>query len=68
MSDRRTFATKIHTIERHILEQERGFPQATGMLTNLLYDLALSAKMIASHTTRAGLADVLGATGEENVY
>ena len=43
MSDRRTFATKINTIERHILEQEREFPQATGMLTNLLYDLALSA-------------------------
>jgi fructose-1,6-bisphosphatase I len=68
MSDRRTFDTKINTIERHILEQEREFPLATGMLTNLLYDLALSAKMIASHTTRAGLADVLGETGEENVY
>jgi fructose-1,6-bisphosphatase I len=68
MSDRRTFTDKIVTIERYILEQQREFPGATGMLTNLLYDLALSAKMIASHTTRAGLADILGNTGTENVY
>ena len=33
----------------------------------LLYDMAISAKLIASHTTRAGLADILGSTGEENV-
>ncbi len=68
MSDRRTFSSKIVTIERYILEQQSDYPEATGALTNLLYDLALSAKMIASHTTRAGLAGILGDTGEENVY
>lgn len=68
MTNRRVFASKVVTIERVILEQQRNFPEATGTLTALLYDLALSAKMIASHTTRAGLADILGATGEENVY
>ncbi|MCL4859548.1 MAG: class 1 fructose-bisphosphatase [Caldilineaceae bacterium] len=68
MSDRRTFTNKITTIERYILDQQRDFPEATGMLTNLLYDLALSAKMIANSTTRAGLADILGETGEENAY
>jgi fructose-1,6-bisphosphatase I len=68
MSDRRTFTSKVITIERYILEQQRGFPEATGMLTSLLYDLALSAKMIATHTMRAGLADILGETGEENAY
>jgi fructose-1,6-bisphosphatase I len=68
MSDRRTFTSKVITIERYILEQQRDFPEATGMLTSLLYDLALSAKMIATHTMRAGLADILGATGEENAY
>lgn len=68
MSDRRTFTSQIFTIERYILEQQRDFPEATGMLTNLLYDLALSAKMIANSTTRAGLADILGETGEENSH
>jgi len=64
----RSFNNKITTIERYILEQQSGFPEATGALTNLLYDLALSAKIIASSTTRAGLAEILGSTGEENVH
>lgn len=57
----------IVTIERFILEQERDYPDATGTLTNVLYDMALAAKIISSHTTRAGLAQILGSTGEQNV-
>ncbi|HEY9075911.1 MAG TPA: class 1 fructose-bisphosphatase [Anaerolineaceae bacterium] len=57
----------IITIERHILEEQRNHPEATGILTSLLYDLALAGKYIASHTTRAGLAEILGATQETNV-
>jgi fructose-1,6-bisphosphatase I len=68
MSNRRVFHNKVVTMERYILDQQLDFPEATGTLTALLYDLALAAKMIASHTTRAGLADILGATGEENAY
>ena len=55
------------TIERHIIEAEREFPEATGAFSNILYDLAFSAKMIAREVRRAGLADVLGLTGEVNV-
>ena len=58
---------KITTIERHILEEQQSYPEATGVLTNLLYDLALSGKIIASRTTRAGLAEILGEAGETNV-
>jgi fructose-1,6-bisphosphatase I len=58
---------QIITIERFILEQQSSHPEATGVLTNLLYDLALAGKIIASHTTRAGLVEILGSTGEENV-
>jgi fructose-1,6-bisphosphatase I len=57
----------IITIERHILEEQTFHPGATGVLTNLLYDLALSGKVIASKTTRAGLAEILGRTQEVNV-
>ncbi len=61
------YAGKIITIERFILEQQKGYPQATGTLTNVLYDIALSAKIIATRTTRAGLIEILGSTGRENV-
>jgi fructose-1,6-bisphosphatase I len=57
----------IITIERHIIEAEREFPEATGAFSNILYDIAFSAKMIAREVRRAGLADVLGYTGEVNV-
>lgn len=62
------FTSKITTIERHILEEQRHYPQATGELTYLLYDIALAGKIIASHTNRAGLAEILGqASGEINI-
>ncbi len=57
----------IITIERHILEEQKAHPEATGVLTALLYDLALAGKYIASRTSRAGLMDILGATDNINV-
>ncbi len=59
--------TGIITIERHILMEQERFPDSSGALTNLLYDLALAGKLIGSRTTRAGLADILGSAGHENV-
>lgn len=64
----RSFTNQIITIERHIVEEQRDFPDATGALSGLLNDIALSAKIIASHTTRAGLAEILGSTDHENVH
>jgi len=58
---------QITTIERHILEQQSQHPGASGAFTNLLYDIALAAKLIARETTRAGLANILGRIGEINV-
>lgn len=58
---------QIITIERFILDQQSSHPEATGVLTNLMYDLALAGKIIASRITRAGLIEILGSTGEENV-
>lgn len=59
--------TGIITIERHILAEQRQHPEATGALTQLLYDIALAGKVISSRTTRAGLAEILGRTDEVNV-
>lgn len=60
-------ATSVVTIERFIIEQERQFPDATGSLSSILYDIALAAKMISSKVRRAGLVDILGAMDTENV-
>jgi fructose-1,6-bisphosphatase I len=60
-------ATSVVTIDRFIIEEERNHPEATGELSGILYDLALAAKMIANKVRSAGLADILGATENENV-
>lgn len=57
----------IITIERHIIEAERQHPEATGAFSSILYDIAFAAKMIGKEVRRAGLADILGYTGEVNV-
>ncbi len=59
--------TSVVTIDRYIIEQERKFPEATGDLSGILYDLALASKMIANKVRLAGLVDVLGAEGTDNV-
>jgi len=58
---------EIVTIERHILEQQRFFPEATGEFTYLLYDIALAAKIISREVNKAGLAEILGLAGAENI-
>jgi fructose-1,6-bisphosphatase I len=57
----------VTTIERFILDQEDKYPEATGELSNLLYDIALAAKIIASSIRRAGLVNILGSAGATNV-
>jgi len=49
------------------MEQERLYPEATGELSNLLYDLCLAAKIISRQVRRAGLTDILGEEGTTNV-
>ena len=57
----------VTTIERFILDQEDRYPEATGELSNLLYDICLAAKIIAASIRRAGLVNILGASGHQNV-
>ncbi len=55
------------TLDRHILERQRRVPGATGDFTGLMQSIALAARVIGSKVQKAGLADVLGATGATNV-
>lgn len=60
--------TSVITIGRHIMDAERRFPEATGALSTILYELALAAKMITREVRRAGLVDIIGQTGQVNVH
>ena len=56
------------SVQRHIIEQERHFPKATGNLTALLMDLIYAAKIISREVNKAGLVDILGLAGTENIH
>jgi len=55
------------TIERHIIDQQKLHPEATGEFSSLLYDITFAAKVISNEVNKAGLLDVLGATGKKNI-
>ena len=55
------------SLDRHILEGGRRVEGATGDFTGLFQQIELAAKLITSRVRRAGLADILGLTGETNV-
>jgi fructose-1,6-bisphosphatase I len=59
---------KFVTLYRHIIEQERKYPNATGELSDLLADIALACKLISLEVNRAGLIDILGFSGTENIH
>ena len=59
---------KFMTLARHIIETEKLHPEATGELSKLLSDFSLAAKVISLEVNKAGLVDILGFTGHNNVY
>jgi fructose-1,6-bisphosphatase I len=59
--------TEGMNLETFILEGMLGSPGATGAFTALLNQITLAAKLITGRVRRAGLANVLGYTGETNV-
>jgi len=58
----------IMTVQQHILHQQfEYFPGAGGRFSWLLSGITLAAKMVQAKVRRAGLLDVLGSAGGENV-
>ena len=55
------------TLERYIMRKQAEFPYATGELSQLLRDLALAGKIVHRDVNRAGLADITGGMGTQNV-
>lgn len=61
-------SSKVITIERHIIEGERQHPGATGNFSAVLRDLTLAFKVIWREVSKAGLVNILGLAGKENIH
>lgn len=59
---------RFMTLARHIIETQKLHPEATGELSRLLHDMSLAAKVISLEVNKAGLVDILGFTGDNNVH
>ncbi|MCS7047369.1 MAG: fructose-1,6-bisphosphatase, partial [Gemmataceae bacterium] len=58
----------LMTVQQHIMEEQRKLaPTASGEFSWLLSGITLATKIIADRVRRAGLADILGGAGTENV-
>lgn len=55
------------TLHRFIFETTQAHPEATGQFATLLQQVSLAARMVSSRVNRAGLAGMLGETGQTNV-
>ena len=55
------------TVVEHLLITEKQTPAATGSFTRLLNALIVAAKVIQREVNKAGLVDILGYAGRENV-
>ncbi|MBO0937879.1 class 1 fructose-bisphosphatase [Fibrella sp. HMF5335] len=55
------------TLDRYIMQRQTAFPYATGELSQLLRDMALASKIINREINRAGLMDITGSAGSDNV-
>jgi fructose-1,6-bisphosphatase I len=60
--------TQFMTLGRHIIEEQSKYEGATGELSKLLHDLSLAAKVISLEVNKAGLVDIIGFTGDNNVH
>ncbi|MDZ7623548.1 MAG: class 1 fructose-bisphosphatase [Ignavibacteriaceae bacterium] len=60
--------TQFMTLGRHIIEEQSKYEGATGELSKLLHDLSLAAKIISLEVNKAGLVDIIGFTGDNNVH
>jgi len=55
------------TLGEFLVENQEKFPYATGELSQLLSSIRLAAKVVNREINKAGLADILGLAGSENI-
>lgn len=55
------------TLGEYIIENQKDFPYASGELSQLLSSIRIAAKVVNREINKAGLVDILGQAGNENV-
>ena len=60
-------SNKVKTLNEFIIERQADFPYAKGELSRLLTHISLAGKIVNREVNQAGLVDILGSTGSENV-
>jgi len=58
---------KVTTLNQFIIERQAEFPEATGGFSRLLHHIGIAAKKVNREVNKAGLVDILGRTGAENI-
>lgn len=58
---------KIITLGEFIIKKQNDFPHASGDLSSLLSSIKLAAQIVNREINKAGLVDITGAIGTENV-
>lgn len=66
MVDRKS--RRLITLEEYIIQAQNKFPGATGELSQLLRDIGLAAKIISREVNKAGITNILGEDGSENIH
>ncbi len=57
----------IKTLGEFIIDRQMEYPDASGELTSLFSSIRLAAKILHREINKAGLADITGSAGDENV-
>ncbi len=57
----------VKTLGQFIIEKQSDFPYAKGELSRLLRDIGIASKIVNREVSKAGLAEILGETGDTNV-
>lgn len=57
----------MRTLGEFIVEKQADFPHASGDLSSLISSIRLAAKIVNREINKAGLVDITGAVGTENV-
>ncbi|MHB1279399.1 MAG: class 1 fructose-bisphosphatase [Bacteroidia bacterium] len=58
---------QVTTLGQYIIERQSEIPGVKGEFSRLLRDIGIAAKIISREVNKAGLAEILGETGNENV-
>jgi len=57
----------VTTLDEFIIDRQDDFPFASGDLSRLLRDIGFASKIVNREVNKAGLVDIAGAAGSENI-